>query len=112
MNAPLGNTIVAGSVVVVVQSAADQGNSLLVQVLVTAEAAAVIDHAAVRELVAGKTVAEARDALKGLGEIDVDLWPGWVDRLPDLSFRIDIDVQEEVKEPTGSAGASPSGSAN
>ena len=112
MSASGGKTIVSDSVVVVVQSAADQGNSLLVQVSVTAEAAAVIDHEAVRELIAGKTVAEARDALKGLGDIVVDLWPPWVDRLPDLSFRIDVDVREEVKGPTGSSGASPAGSVN
>jgi hypothetical protein len=110
MPAPLGKTIVANSVVVVVQSAADQGDTLLVQVSVTAEAAAVIDHEAVRDLVAGKTVEEARQALAGLGDIDVDLWPPWVDRLPDLSFR--IDVQEEVREPAGSSGQTPAGSVN
>ena len=99
MPTPSGTTILADSVVVVVQSAADQGETLLVQVSVTAQAAAVIDHAAVRELIAGKTVAEARDALEGLGEIDVDLWPGWVDKVPVLDFRIEI--VEEVNEPTG-----------
>jgi hypothetical protein len=110
MPTPSGTTILADSVVVVVQSAADQGDTLLVQVLVTAEAATVIDHAAVRELVAGKTVEEARQALAGLGEIDVDLWPPWVDRLPGLSFR--IEVKEEVREPSGSSGESPAGSVN
>jgi baseplate J-like protein len=108
--APAGKTIIGNSIVVAVQSAADQGTSLLVQVSVTAEAAAVIDHEAVRKLVAGKSVEEARAALADLGEIDVDLWPAWVDHLPDLTFR--IDVQEEVKEPTGSSGASPGGSVN
>jgi len=108
--APTGKTIVANSIEVVVQSAADQGDSLLVQVSVTAEAAAVIDHEAVRQLVAGKTVEEARNALQGLGEITVDLWPAWVDRLPGWTFR--IDVVEEAKEPTGSSGESPAGSVN
>jgi hypothetical protein len=110
MPTPSGTTILPDSVVVVVQSAADQGDTLLVQVSVTAEAAAVIDHEAVRNLVAGKTVEEARQALADLGDIDVDLWPPWVDRLPDLSFR--IDVVPEAKEPTGSSGASPAGSVN
>jgi Baseplate J-like protein len=105
---PVGKTIVSDSVVVVVQSAADQGESMLIQVSVTAEAAAVIDKAAVRDLVAGKTVEEARTALADLGEIVVDLWPPWVDRLPDLSFR--IYVLEEVK--TDSSGGSPQESVN
>jgi hypothetical protein len=108
MPTTLGKTIVPDSVVVVVQGAAEQGDSLLVQVSVTAEAAAVIDEAAMRDLVAGKTVEEARTALAGVGEIVVDLWPPWLDRLPDLSFRIDI--IPEVK--TDSSGESPAGSVN
>ena len=106
--APQGKTIVTDSVVILVQGAAEQGDSLLVQVSVTAQAAAVIDEAAARDLIAGKTVEEARTALADMGEIVVDLWPPWLDRLPGLSFRIEID--REVK--TGSSSESPGGSVN
>jgi hypothetical protein len=104
MPTPTGTTILADSVVVDVRSAAVQGEDLVVQVAVTAEAAAVIDKAAVRDLIAGKTVEEARAALAGLGDIVVDLWPAWIDRLPALTFRIEILV--EVQAPTDSPGPS------
>ena len=106
--APPGKALVPDSVVVDVRSAADQGDTIVVQVSVSAEAAAVVDEAAVRDLVAGKTVEEARTALEDVGEIAVDLWPPWLDRLPALSFRIDIIL--EVK--TDSSGASPGESVN
>jgi hypothetical protein len=83
---------------------------LEVQVTVTALAARRIDEAAVRGQIAGKTVAEARDALKDLGEVVIDLWPAWVDRLPQLDFRIEI--VPEVRAPTGSSGETPAGSGN
>jgi hypothetical protein len=98
--APLGTTIVASSVVVAVRSVTEEGDSLLVQVSVTANAAAVIDEAALRERIAGKTVEEATAELEPLGEVDIELWPAWVDRLPDLSFR--IDVRQEVRDSLGS----------
>jgi hypothetical protein len=102
LTAPLGTDIVADSVVVDVRSAAEQGDSLVVQVSVTAEAAAVIDEAALRERIAGKTVEEATAELGSFGVIDVDLWPPWVDRLPQLPFRITIETV------TRSASESPS----
>jgi hypothetical protein len=72
---------------------------LEVQVTVTALAAQRIDEAEVRELIAGKTIAEATAELNGLGDIKIDLWPGWVDRVPVLDFRIDI--VEEVRDADG-----------
>ena len=108
MTVPPGKTIVADSVVIDVRSAAEQGDSLLVQVSVTAEAAAVIDDGAVRSLVAGKTIEQARLALADLGQIDIDLWPPWVDKVPVLEFR--IEVREEVHSSTD--GATPGESVN
>jgi hypothetical protein len=80
---------------------------LEVQVTVTALAAQRIDEAAVRELIAGKTIAEATAELDGLGDIKIDLWPAWVDKMPALDFRIDI-----VEEVSDSDGGSPEESVN
>ncbi|HET7082561.1 MAG TPA: hypothetical protein VFJ00_02475, partial [Candidatus Limnocylindria bacterium] len=80
---------------------------LEVQVTVTALAAQRIDEAAVRELIAGKTKAEATADLEGLGDITIELWPGWVDKVPALDFRIDV-----VPEVRGSDGGSPEESVN
>lgn len=101
---PAGTAIVADSIQVDLGPATLAGERLDVSASVTAAAAAKIDEAQVRDRIAGMTVAEVKTELAPLGEVDVDLWPAWVDRLPRLIFRIDI--REEVQTPTESPGAS------
>jgi len=88
--APDGTTILDDSIVVELGPATASGDELLVSASVTAAAGAILDDSVVRNLVAGLTIEEARTALADLGEIEVDLWPAWVDRLPRLTFRIEI----------------------
>jgi hypothetical protein len=45
--------------------------------------------------VRGLTEEEAEADLAHLGEVDVRLWPGWVDRVPELEWRIELRVTEE-----------------
>jgi hypothetical protein len=105
--APVGTSIIPDSVQVEVRSAVEQGGTLLVQVTVRAEAAELIDEAALRERIAGKTRAEATAELADLGEVRIDLWPAWVDRVPIWGFRIDI---AKGVNSTDSGRESPSGS--
>jgi len=88
---PKGKSLVANSIKVEIGTASASGDQMSVQVVVRAAAAAPIDTAMVRDLVAGMTVPQARDALRDIGEVQVDLWPPWLDRLPRLSFRISVD---------------------
>jgi len=90
--APDGTTILADSIAVELGLATASGDELLVTASVMAAAAAVLDDGVVRDLVAGLTVEGARVALADLGEIEVDLWPGWLDRLPRLTFRIGVET--------------------
>jgi len=46
----------------------------------------------------GKTVAEAQAELDELSDVRIELWPGWVDKVTVLDFRIDI--VEEVRDST------------
>ena len=46
-----------------------------------------------RHDLAGMTRADAQEMLAPIGPPTIDLWPGWVDRLPGLDWRITIDVQ-------------------
>ena len=78
------------SIDVVLHGVAEVGGHLAVQVTVTALQAIRIDEGQVRERIAGKTIAEAMAELERLGEVDIELWPGWVDRLPSLTFRIEV----------------------
>jgi hypothetical protein len=100
---PEGTAIVADSIEVDFGPAILVGGRLDVTTSVTAAAAAEIDHARVRDRIAGLTIAEAKAELEPLGEVDIDLWPPWVDRVPVLELR--IEVGEEVHTPTD--GASP-----
>jgi hypothetical protein len=52
------------------------------------------------------TVPQAQEALRDVGDVQVDLWPPWLDRLPRLSFRISVD---QVAPPPA-ASATPSAS--
>ena len=98
---PPGTAIVADSIEVDLGPATLVGERLDVTTSVTAAAAAEIDQAQVPDRIAGLTVEEAKAELADLGEIEIDLWPPWVDKLPVLEFR--IEVTKEVHTPTDSA---------
>jgi hypothetical protein len=85
---PAGMAVVSSSVTI--GSASVSGTQLMVQVTVSGVAATRIDEGTVRSTVAGMTPQEAGAALAGLGKVHIDLWPGWVDRLPKLGFRISV----------------------
>jgi hypothetical protein len=89
---PSGTTLLPETIGVDAGQATLNGATVSVQVSVSAMAAADVDDERVRELVAGKTADEARTALADLGEATVDLWPGWVDRVPRLGWRIQIQL--------------------
>jgi Baseplate J-like protein len=103
--APSGTAIAADSIQVDLGPATPVGEQLGITASVTAAAAAKIDDAQVRDRIAGLTVEEAKTELHPLGEVEINLWPAWVDRLPRLTFRIDIRL--EVQTPTESPGQSP-----
>lgn len=67
-----------------------------IQVEVTASARAehVLDVDALREQLSGLTAAQAIERLRPLGDVSVELWPGWVERVPELPWRIEVRVEE------------------
>jgi baseplate J-like protein len=102
---PPGTAIVPESIEVDLVPASVASDRLDVTASVRAAAAAKVDESQLRDRIAGLTVDEARTELHALGEVDIDLWPAWVDRLPRLTFR--IDVKQVVQAPTQSSGPSP-----
>ena len=107
---PSGKSLVANSIQVEIGAASATADQMSVQVVVRAAAAAPIDKAMVRDLVAGMTVAQAQQALHPIGDVQVDLWPPWLDRLPRLSFRISVDTVEPSAGPSAKPSATPSAS--
>jgi hypothetical protein len=101
--APQGTAILEDSIVVEAGAATVNGEEMTIAVIVRAAAAAAIDKTAVRDRVAGMTVAEAKAALADQGQVDIKLWPDWLDRLPRIPFRISI----ETVAPANAASPSP-----
>ena len=69
------------------------GTPIVVQTSVTADAVPELDQESIRRSLVGMTAAQAQDALATIGPASVDLWPGWVDRLPRLDWRISVSVE-------------------
>ena len=90
---PEGTELDQDSVTIELGEATLDGEILTVQASVTAAAVPDVNEEALREELAGKTASEAEALLDGIGPTTVDLWPVWVDRIPQLDWRISIDVQ-------------------
>jgi hypothetical protein len=101
---PAGTTLIPETIKVEQGAVTYDGQVVSVSVTVRAEAAPDVDTDQLRELVAGKTPEEVRAALDDLGEVTLRLWPDWVDRVPRLDWRIQIELAAPAR-------ASPSGSA-
>ncbi|HEX2194898.1 MAG TPA: baseplate J/gp47 family protein, partial [Candidatus Limnocylindria bacterium] len=90
---PAGRTIAQETVSVAIERVTSRGDRMVVRVRVTAEADPVLDAESIRSQVDGMTEAEAEAALSSLGAVDVVLWPGWVDRVPDIAWRVSVEVE-------------------
>jgi hypothetical protein len=80
------------------------GSDLRVSAVVRARAARSVDRAAVIETVKGLTADEVIAALDGYGNISLKLWPDWVEQVPGLDWRIDL----QVRDPSRGVSPSPS----
>lgn len=87
---------------VTVDDVTQAADHLQMMVTVRAEATPAIDVDAIRNRIAGMTDLQAIEELRGLGDVSVELWPGWIDRVPRFVWRIDVRV-----EPAASAVPSP-----
>ena len=107
---PAGHELLAESVAVTPGAARRDGDVVIVPVEVTAQAAPSIDEEAIRDEIAGRPIDEVRAALSPLGEVSITAWPGWVDAIPSLTWRIDVTIgAPEHGEPVPSA-SSPASS--
>lgn len=89
---PPDHELLPSSIRVEVASTRVEGSTLVVAVEVAAASTPIIDPQAVLERVRGLPMDEARAALAPLGEARIELWPAWVDTVPELDWRIDVAV--------------------
>ena len=73
---------------------------------------AIVDAAALRTLVKGKTAAEARAALVPFGAAAVTLWPDWVATVTGVDARLTVTIEgaNGAAAPGAAGSAGPSGS--
>jgi hypothetical protein len=102
---PPDTTLDAASIKVTMGAATFDGDAIHVPVTVTAAAIPSLDVNAIRAQLSGLTPDEAQAALADVGDVTVDLWPGWVNRIPSMDWRVNVEVTSRP-----SSGQGPSGS--
>ncbi len=93
---PEGHELVPSSITVTLGAATRDGDALLIEAAVTAASTPAIDREAIVEAIRGLGAAEARSSLASVGAAAIDLWPGWVETVPELDWRITVTVEAEV----------------
>lgn len=103
-----GRELVDAALAVTLDPPAITGETARIPVHVTAATRPIIDPEALRSAVAGMTRDEAIQVLEPIGAASVDLWPGWVNRVTELAWRVEIVAESAiVAQPSGSASAAP-----
>ena len=69
---------------------------------------AIVDAAALRELVKGKTLEAARAALAPFGDATVTIWPDWASTVTTIDARLTVTVDDGTSGGAGAPGEGPS----
>ncbi len=103
-----GRELVADAVAVTVDAPAVTGETARIPVHVTAATRPVIDADALRASLAGKTPEGVIAALEPIGPASVELWPGWVDRVTGIGWRVELAIESAVDaQPSARPSAAP-----
>ncbi|HYI22544.1 MAG TPA: baseplate J/gp47 family protein [Candidatus Limnocylindrales bacterium] len=69
-----------------------EGETVVYEVAPTALVFSAPDDAELATLIRGKSVEEARQALARYGDVTIEMWPEFIDRIPDQAARIRVNV--------------------
>lgn len=105
-NVSAGSELVEDSIDIVVGTPIVVGDQVSFPVTASATQVAVLDPAALKALVLGKTPAEAEAVLAPYGTAQITLSPDWVSTIPTFENRVDLSVDTTAVEAPG-ASASP-----
>jgi hypothetical protein len=97
---PASRELVAGSESVGIEGTRREGPQLIVTVSVSAATVATIDQEALAGSIAGFSFDAAEAALGDLGAVEISGWPDWIDAMPRLTWRIDIEVATPEASPS------------
>jgi hypothetical protein len=100
--------LVADSIHVEVGPPVVSGQTITFSATATGEQIRVLDADALRALVIGKPLEEARAALAPFGDVELTAWPDWVGSVPTIADRVDLRIGEgaAVETPTTSGSTS------
>jgi hypothetical protein len=100
--------LVAGSIKVSVGKATVAGQVVSFPATASGKQIARLDPDALRRLVLGRSLADARAALAAYGDVSVTAWPDWVGSIPTIDSRVTVSIQSSVPVETPAPAASPS----
>ncbi|MGZ8514237.1 MAG: hypothetical protein ACXW4H_03945 [Candidatus Limnocylindrales bacterium] len=103
-----GRQVVAGSIRVTVGAATVSGRTVTFPVTATGQQIAALDPSALKRLVMGKSIADARAALAAYGDATITAWPDWVGTVPTIDSRVSVSIESSVPVETPSPSVSPS----
>jgi hypothetical protein len=115
-NVGSGYRLVDGSIRIDQGDPVVTGGVVSFPVTATAERVRIVDADALRAMVKGQSVDQARALLTPYGEVSITTWPGWVSSITGLDSRLTVTVDDQSGSNPGSSSApgasrSPSASA-
>ncbi len=102
-----GYRLVPGSIVVQVGTGVPSDGTVAFAVRASAKRVRMLDAAAFRTMVLGRTEADARAALSQYGTVKISFWPGWVSAVPSNADRVTVTVQNDSPTVLPSSSQSP-----
>ena len=103
-----GHELVAGSINVTVGAASVSGQVVSFPATAAGQQIAELDPAALKALVLGKSLDDARAALAAYGDARVTTWPDWVGSIPTIDSRVSLTIQSSVPLETPGPSDAPS----
>jgi baseplate J-like protein len=101
--------LVESSIHIDIGEAIVQGGNVSFPVTATAAQVRVLDAHALRERVKGRPLEEARSILGEVGDVELSVWPDWVETIPTIDARLELKVEPEAPSPgPNDASGSPS----
>ena len=107
-----GHELVPGSVAITVGDGSPAGQTVRFPVTASAEQIAILDADALKAMILGKSVKEARSILAPFGTVDVSVWPDWMGTIPSFGSRVTVTVDGAgaARSPSPSPSRLPSSS--
>jgi hypothetical protein len=99
--------LVGDSVDITVGDGEAAGQTIRFPVTASAEQLAILDADALKAMVLGKSVEEARTILAPFGTVDVSVWPDWMGSIPSFDSRVTLTVDRPVPVERPSSSPSP-----